>query len=182
MTVEMCTSTCAAYGYAVAGVEYGDECYCGTLAQADAGLVSGQCYMPCAGDASETCGGPNAIDWYYNADAVVATVALPAGWTTYGLIAEGASGRALGYMLWDAATNTVEACAAGCAAAGYAVAGTEYASQCFCGNNFVNGAGALLTDVDSEPTMPCSANKAETCGGPNLLSITTSLSGVIPSL
>ena len=29
MTTEQCTSLCMDWGFQVAGVEYGDECYCG---------------------------------------------------------------------------------------------------------------------------------------------------------
>lgn len=55
-----CTTLCASKGYTYAGVEYGDECYCGT---GYAGGVSpavadvGDCDMRCAGDYIFTCGG-----------------------------------------------------------------------------------------------------------------------------
>ena len=95
--------------------------------------VSGQCVMPCAGDSTEMCGGPDAINWYYNSAIVPATVTLPAGWSTYGVVAEGNAGRALTYTLWSSSTNTVESCANGCASLGYTVAGTEYSQECYCG-------------------------------------------------
>lgn len=55
-----CTGLCSSGGYAYAGVEYGDECYCGT------GYVGGtepaaadlsECGMLCAGSMYEDCGG-----------------------------------------------------------------------------------------------------------------------------
>ena len=55
-----CTEQCSAQGYSYAGVEYGDECYCGT------GYVGGvppeaadpgDCDVRCAGSYYFTCGG-----------------------------------------------------------------------------------------------------------------------------
>ncbi|KAI0338950.1 hypothetical protein BDW22DRAFT_661801 [Trametopsis cervina] len=55
-----CISQCSAQGYRYAGVEYGDECYCGT------GYAGGvlppaadvsECDMRCAGSFMNTCGG-----------------------------------------------------------------------------------------------------------------------------
>jgi hypothetical protein len=142
--------------------------------------VSGQCNMPCAGDASEICGGPNAINWFYNPNIMPATISLPAGWTSYGVVSEGTDGRALTTMLYDDPSNTVESCAVACANAGFTVSGTEYSNQCFCGNGFSNGGGALQDD--SAAFMWCPGNMAEMCGGPSILSITTSLTGTIPSI
>ncbi|KAK8847618.1 hypothetical protein IAR55_005477 [Kwoniella newhampshirensis] len=180
MTVESCTSICLSYGYGVAGVEYGNECYCGVVGDLANIAVSGQCYMPCAGDSTETCGGPNALNIYVNDDIVPATAVLPTGWTTYGVVSEGPDGRALTYTLWSKSDNTVETCASGCAAAGYTVSGTEYSSECYCGNGFSNGGGALVDP--SAAFMACSGNLAESCGGPSILSVTTSIVGTIPSI
>nr|XP_019008257.1 uncharacterized protein I206_06812 [Kwoniella pini CBS 10737]OCF47038.1 hypothetical protein I206_06812 [Kwoniella pini CBS 10737] len=179
MTIEQCTSLCGNYGYAVAGVEYGDECYCGTQDDIANALVSGQCVMPCAGDSTEICGGPNALNIFINPDLQPATINLPTGWTTYGVVAEGTTGRALTYTLWSDPSNTIESCANGCAALGYTISGTEYSSECYCGNSFSNGGGALQDS--SAAFMACSGNLAEMCGGPSLLSVVTSISGTIPS-
>jgi hypothetical protein len=122
---------------AVAGLEYGSECYCGTLADIENTLVSGECKMACSGDSSQVCGGPNAINIYIDASNVPATVALPSGWTTYGVVTEGDNGRLLPVQLYSSNENTVEKCANECAAAGYTISGTEYSSECFCGNAFV---------------------------------------------
>ncbi|WWC59704.1 uncharacterized protein I303_102266 [Kwoniella dejecticola CBS 10117] len=179
MTIEQCTSICQSYGFGVAGVEYGNECYCGVPDDVDDALVSGQCVMPCAGDSTEICGGPNALNIFINPDLQPATINLPTGWTTYGVVAEGTTGRALTYTLWSDPSNTIESCANGCAALGYSIAGTEYSSECYCGNSFSNGGGAMLDD--SAAFMACSGNLAEMCGGPSLLSVVTAISGTIPS-
>lgn len=149
------------------------------MGQMSTAAVSGECYMPCAGDSTEICGGPNAINWYYNPSVVPATVNLPSGWSVYGTVAEGTNGRALTYTLGSTSTNTIESCSNGCAALGYTVAGMEYSSECYCGNGFSNGGGSMLDD--SAAFMACSGDLAEMCGGPSVLTITTSLSS-IPSI
>ncbi|KAI0088834.1 WSC-domain-containing protein [Irpex rosettiformis] len=61
MTKPLCANYCAGLGYKLAGVEYGDECYCGNT------LVNGanstartwyECSVTCAGNPNENCGGP----------------------------------------------------------------------------------------------------------------------------
>ncbi len=89
--------------------------------------------MPCAGDSTELCGGPDAINVYYNPSIVPATVNLPAGWSNYGVVSEGYGGRALTYTLWASPTNTIESCSNGCVAAGFTIAGMEYSDECYCG-------------------------------------------------
>lgn len=179
-TLESCTALCQSYGFHVAGAEYGSECYCGNYDAPSNALSSGQCNMACAGDTTEICGGPNAINVFYNPNVVSSTIVLPTGWTEYGVVAEGDGGRALTYQLWAGSTNTIESCVNGCAALGYSVAGAEYSAECYCGNGFSNGGGTLLDD--SSAFMACSADSAEMCGGPSVLSVYSSLGNSIPSL
>jgi hypothetical protein len=47
MTVSLCTTACA--GYALAGVEYGAECYCGNAVGSGASVVGDGCTMICNG-------------------------------------------------------------------------------------------------------------------------------------
>jgi hypothetical protein len=164
----------------VAGLEYGNECYCGTLEDIEDVAVSGECYMPCAGNANEICGGPNAINYYVDADIIPPTVELPAGWSTYGVVSEGSNGRILPVQIYSSNDNTVEGCANACNNAGYKIAGTEYSSECFCGNAFVSSAnGGQLVD-DSAAFMACSGNLAQKCGGPSILSVTSAFGNNIP--
>ena len=62
-----CAASCAVKGFTFAGVEYSDECYCGSgyldnvvPPTAD----TGDCNMLCAGDDSQFCGGPWRIQLY----------------------------------------------------------------------------------------------------------------------
>lgn len=56
MTQETCVATCKGRGYAVAGVEYGKECWCGSGVP-KVKAPEGECSMRCAGDESQSCGG-----------------------------------------------------------------------------------------------------------------------------
>jgi len=69
---------------------------------------------------------------------------------------------------------TLEKCTSFCSAGGYTFAGLEYASECCCGNSLVNG-GALST-FSSQCNMPCSGNGKEICGGPNAITLYSTVS------
>ncbi|WWC73158.1 uncharacterized protein I206_107124 [Kwoniella pini CBS 10737] len=184
MTVESCTSYCKTRGFVMAAVEYGSECYCGSALVGGASLLltSGQCYMPCVGNANENCGGPNALWLYINPNSLSSSVVLPTGWNYKGCIAEGWTARTLNFTATSyvqKGTMTGEYCAQQCAQLGYTMAGTEYASECYCGNSFGGGAtGAIidtLTDSTSQCNYACPGNSAEMCGGASRLSLYSNL-------
>lgn len=67
VTNTKCVAYCAASGYAMAGTEYGGQCFCANaLASASSPLDESACSMPCQGDASQTCGGSLAVSVYSN--------------------------------------------------------------------------------------------------------------------
>ncbi|KAH8879637.1 WSC-domain-containing protein [Thozetella sp. PMI_491] len=60
MSVDACVSTCSKRGFAVSGVEYGGECYCGNDIPAATSLATGtwECQaMFCTGNTLQFCGG-----------------------------------------------------------------------------------------------------------------------------
>ncbi|KAJ8517873.1 hypothetical protein ONZ45_g4980 [Pleurotus djamor] len=69
LTVEACVSQCSAFGYPAAGMEFGDECYCGDVADeaANGGVIApdADCNMPCSGDPIHLCGGPERLQLYH---------------------------------------------------------------------------------------------------------------------
>ena len=88
---------------------------------------------------------------------------LPSGWTYRGCYIDNAhGGHDLIYQNPDSQTLTIESCVATCVSKGYSVAGLEYSSQCFCGNDIQNG-GALATS-DTDCSLTCSGNNKEICG------------------
>ncbi|CAP60434.1 uncharacterized protein PODANS_1_7300 [Podospora anserina S mat+] len=69
MTPNMCLNRCREFGYAAAGLEYGEECYCGdppNIAAAGATFrPETECAITCAGNASAICGGLGRLTTYF---------------------------------------------------------------------------------------------------------------------
>jgi hypothetical protein len=73
MDIETCISFCAKTRTTLAGMEYGDECYCGNeLANGSSVGGSKSCTMSCASNATEYCGGPSALS-LWNISAITNT-------------------------------------------------------------------------------------------------------------
>ncbi|CAM9785109.1 unnamed protein product, partial [Ectocarpus sp. 12 AP-2014] len=75
MTPELCFGYCGQNGYAYMGLQYGNECYCGSLGDEEKHVQygPGDCNFLCAGDDSFNCGGMWAFDLYsFETDSSVA--------------------------------------------------------------------------------------------------------------
>ncbi len=160
----MCQAFCASNNYALAGVEYSSECYCGMdLAN---GATYGQtgCNMPCSGNGATTCGGPARLDVYKNTSFVY-PVAVPAvdNLKLQGCYVDSPSARVLGKSTWVSWTSmTAEGCVAYCQSENYAVAGVEYSAECYCDSAVPsNMLKAPLTDCTK---MLCTGSLTEYCG------------------
>ena len=197
MTVEKCIAGCSSAGYAIAGLEYMTECYCGNSIINGGALSSADsnCAQACGGNPGEVCGGPNLMSIYQNGNAPPpppppsSTSAapipsqtgtpsdakindLPTGWKYAGCYVDNANGgRILPFQSPDSQTMTVETCVNACISQnqGYTVAGLEYSTQCFCGTEIIEGGAPASSD--SQCAMTCGGNPNEICGGPNLMSI-----------
>lgn len=62
MTIEMCSVICN--GWALFGVEYGRECFCGNSVTGSNTAAADDCNFPCAGNSKETCGAGNRLNVY----------------------------------------------------------------------------------------------------------------------
>ncbi|OZJ01463.1 hypothetical protein BZG36_05584 [Bifiguratus adelaidae] len=187
MTIEVCTSECAARGYTYAGTEYADECFCGNAAPANIAPLSTDCSSVCKGNASEICGGSKRLSLYtlgISGSAAITSTSVAAitsmsvtattssssppssapsmaGWIYLGCYVDTLQPRSLPYGAPKVATGmTMEACVQECNSASYPVAGVEYANECWCGS-MVPGTSA----PSSECNKPCSGNATEMCGG-----------------
>jgi hypothetical protein len=140
--------------------------------------------MPCYGNSSETCGGPNRLDVYdYNnaiaslptstsssSSAAATSTGTPSGWKALGCYNDTVGDRTLSTEIYSipGASMTVELCLAACLAQSFSLAGLEYAGECYCDNSLHNGGGPAV-DGNAGCDMACNGNSAETCGGPNRL-------------
>ncbi|KAL7417095.1 hypothetical protein BDY24DRAFT_411854 [Mrakia frigida] len=194
MTPAICGAYCTSKGFAISATEYSTQCFCGNTFENGASLSihSSSSGMPCGGDAAQTCGGSSALSVVYNSDLATlsngvitltgsssggsttppaSTVVLPAGYASASssLIAEGSTGRALTGAFTSSASMTPTVCAEYCTAAGFAISATEYSQECFCGNEFSNGASLSLTSSNSP--MPCGGDATQTCGAGSAMSV-----------
>ena len=110
-----------------------------------------------------------------------AATGVPQGWTDKGCYVDSVNGRILPTAVPGGNTMTVESCVLSCAANGYRVAGMEYASECYCGNQIVSG-GKQDTANPNGCNMNCAGNNQEICGGPSRMSIWSNYTGTVPVL
>ncbi|KAJ3775846.1 hypothetical protein FB446DRAFT_723514 [Lentinula raphanica] len=173
MTIESCLDFCDTNNFVLAGVEFGDECYCDNRIQNNATTAAASdCNTPCAGNGQEVCGAANRLNVFNSGKTPPPppiTVPSVGNWTSLGCYSDGINGQrtlTVGVNLNTPAT--VEECTASCFAAGYQYAGTEFADQC-CEYDLLNrnAFGRSLTKY----FQVCSGNASEFCGGPNRLNM-----------
>ncbi|KAG6856106.1 hypothetical protein H0H87_007358 [Tephrocybe sp. NHM501043] len=196
-TQAKCTTACFNAGYPLSGSEYSAECYCGnTIANGGLPTPAADCSMLCAGNAQEFCGGPNRLNVYNytgtnlppqtggggnggdGTSVFPITTVLPGNFTYAGCWVDNAFGRIFPFEQPADPQNTVPACVATCASKNYTLAGTEFGTECYCGNNLI--AGAVL-GAESTCNQPCGGNATQACGGGNRLSVYTS-TGTVKAL
>jgi hypothetical protein len=69
MSVDMCTKFCLGKKFRWAGVEYGQECYCGDKPKNTTLSAATDCKMPCPGNTAKTsqlCGGGSRLQMYFS--------------------------------------------------------------------------------------------------------------------
>ncbi|KAJ3118731.1 hypothetical protein HDU96_009320 [Phlyctochytrium bullatum] len=69
MTPQICMTNCAAAKFPVAGIEYAQECWCGTALPTVAPNPSA-CTLPCKGDSTLLCGAGSALNVYYDSSVI----------------------------------------------------------------------------------------------------------------
>ncbi|MCJ1306581.1 hypothetical protein MMC25_000224 [Agyrium rufum] len=170
MTIETCQSYCLSQNLPLAGLEYADECHCGTALQSNSTLGFTGCNMPCAGNSSEMCGGSSRLSVYnYTLYTPPQLVSKAGNFSLQGCFSEPAGGRALGAYTFTNTTNmTTEICVEGCQVKGYSFAGLEYGQECWCANA-LNSASAQV--ANSQCNKLCSGTSTEYCGAANLIAV-----------
>ncbi|MCJ1242521.1 hypothetical protein MMC14_010529, partial [Varicellaria rhodocarpa] len=174
MSVETCQNFCSSSrnNYGLAGLEYGQECWCANALQSYSVLGQTDCSMACTGNSSELCGGPSRLSVYNLTTFVPPTTVKAVGsYVLKGCYHEASNSRLLTGPAYTNSTGmTVESCVSYCAAASptQAYAGVEYGGECYCGSSLLSA--ATTADIDS-CNMLCTGNGKEFCGAGSLLNV-----------
>ncbi|KIK56705.1 hypothetical protein GYMLUDRAFT_204660 [Collybiopsis luxurians FD-317 M1] len=174
ITPAVCIEYCSSNNWAYAGVEYGGECWCDEELHETGfqGINASFCNTgkPCSGDPTQTCGGSNIIEVFWDGDFVIP--ASPATlsrsfWTYSGCFVDSTSHRTLPNKVQTIGGVTPPSCADACAFHGYTIMGTEYGQECWCGNS----TGTAAQVPESDCAMTCNADRDFLCGDANRLSV-----------
>jgi hypothetical protein len=166
MTLAKCAAFCAAYPYF--GTEWSRECYCGNEPVQGSNLAPlTECNYACSGDPTQACGGSRRLSLYNNPNLTGPQQPGTVGnYGFVGCITDSQAQRTLPADLLRTDDLTLETCATFCA--GYTYFGTEYSTECWCGNTLT--AGATTVDA-SQCSMTCSGNGDQLCGNGDRLSV-----------
>ncbi|KAI0739627.1 hypothetical protein C8Q80DRAFT_1288255 [Daedaleopsis nitida] len=166
MTRAACAAFCQTKGFALAGVEFSDECYCDNRMRNGASnstVLWNECTNHCAGNSDEICGGPSRLTLMVTSDPTPAPVEQgPDGWEGLGCVSDGGPRALTGYS-FTSDQMTVASCTSACASRNFSLAGVEFARECYCGNAFQNSLGQQIDPAACN--MGCSGDSSATCGG-----------------
>jgi len=174
MSVDQCASYCMAKGFLLAGLEYGQECYCGmNLLGGAAPLKSSRCNVACKGNMYQNCGGAGSLSLYKHSRLTYQDCTQNSA--TIGCVADTTTGARLlnGPSYVNNTAMTREMCSDFCRRSKQLYFGIEYSTQCYCGNSFTGFAGNSLPPLidPSSCNMPCSGNPTQYCGGSRALNL-----------
>ncbi|KAH8821809.1 beta 1,3 exoglucanase [Xylogone sp. PMI_703] len=123
---------------------------------------------------TNTGGGPSGPSTTLTTSATSSPTPPPSGgWTLLGCYTDSVAARSLPVaegVTGGPTAMTNELCQTACLAAGFSLAGTEYADECYCGNALQNGGGPA-PDGNTGCNMACAGKSSETCGGSNRLTL-----------
>ncbi|CAM9829704.1 unnamed protein product, partial [Chrysoparadoxa australica] len=138
------------------------ECFCGTQAELGSYGESSGCSFTCPGDASETCGGPDANQAYL---ITAPTAPPPAGSFSFrGCFADIVTARDLSGPVGVFTTiNSPSTCFSFCSLHGFDAFATQFGVECFCGTQAEVGSYGSSGGC----TFTCPGDGNETCGGPD---------------
>ncbi|MCJ1472308.1 hypothetical protein MMC13_000955 [Lambiella insularis] len=167
MSYSSCATFCSLYAYF--GVEFGDQCYCGTGFSNPTSLApESDCSVACTGNAAEVCGASKRLNVFRSTNAAStapSNITVP-GYTYAGCYTDSVGARVLSNASLSGSAMTLEKCAAFCE--GYLYWGTEYGQQCYCGSAL---AETTTQKLEGYCGYVCAGNGTEICGGGSLLSL-----------
>ncbi|KAJ8108839.1 hypothetical protein OPT61_g7892 [Boeremia exigua] len=166
MTVEKCAAFCNPYKFF--GLEFGRECYCGNVQNAQsASASSSDCNMPCKGDSTQTCGAGQRMSLYKTVGWSPPINPTIDGYDYFGCYSEATSpNRALSDGTTQLDSMTVQKCATTCQ--GAAFFGLENGNECHCGSKINDGS---VPEPEGDCSLLCPGNMKTLCGASQRLNI-----------
>ncbi|CAE7192970.1 hypothetical protein P3342_009322 [Pyrenophora teres f. teres] len=178
MTIASCATKCAAAGYQIAAMEYSYQCFCDNAVRMGGKPASSEsdCNTKCAGDQSQTCGGPNRMSiWSSQEPLKVIQAPKPVanvdGWEYQGCITDNVNGQSVfPWKIVNQTGNSPQWCLSKCQAFGYMAGGMEYGEECYCGDlDGIEKTGSKVAP-ESDCNTACSGDPEALCGQGNRLS------------
>jgi hypothetical protein len=174
MSASLCASTCSGKGFALSGTTSGSSCVCGDASALTTLKVEPDsiCNSKCVGTTKdEFCGGPTMVSLY---DTKIAAANAGTGSNLapgfLGCYNEGTSRTLSGYS-YTSNSLTNKECIVSCGNLGFKYAGSEYGSQCYCGNTIDTSTGGGILQAKTDCSMPCAGNSSDTCGNSGRLTM-----------
>lgn len=167
-SAEICSAQCAGRGFLFAGMR-NNLCKCGTKVPSN-NIASSGCTTPCSADNKQMCGGSSSISVYDLAKAGKTTDIQYFKWNSTGFggcFYEGGKRMLTGLFKYDAQL-TVAKCIGYCKDGGFALAGAEYGTECYCGNKLEWSNGYQLRDEQCSTNCAGGGGK---CGAPYSFSL-----------
>ena len=114
--------------------------------------ATNNCLTPCVGNPNENCGDAHSAVLYSKTPITLVSSRhvtsnspysnrLQGGWTSAGCYTDNTTFRTLATLAATSNFNSVEFCTDTCAELGFTIAGMEFSTQCFCGNDLLSGDG-----------------------------------------
>jgi len=145
-SASQCRQYCADLTYAYAGIEYGDQCFCGDNYNHTGQLNSTNCNQACS-NASEPCGGNGVVSIYHSG--------------YLGCFLEENNSEDLNYTaIYYSSSMTIGLCREACYNLNYEYAGLEGGNKCSCGNSF-----GSFGESPGSCEISCTGDCSENCGG-----------------
>lgn len=191
MDLAVCSNFCFDNGFAMFGVEYAQQCFCGNSLNAGSALATDQddCNMPCPANTTQYCGAGDRLNVYslvsgsgvnsvthfsmkYAEPLQVGNSSIGI-WNYVGCYNDSVADRALSSATLYGSSSTfgmtIKTCVDFCHKSGNTISGVEYGQQCYCGDELK--AGSVMVANQNDCSMACAGNSSEYCGGSNRLNI-----------
>ncbi|ODN90837.1 hypothetical protein L198_06154 [Cryptococcus wingfieldii CBS 7118] len=199
MTALVCNAYCSGLGYAYAGTEYYNECYCGNSLDSTRQDVDTKCQFACKGDSTQYCGGDTRLGVYAlsssstsssttasttskassTSSAATSTSSVAAastsgitvvsGSTWIGCYSNSGIESAVSATKYSLSTMTVSTCISHCSGLGYSFAELQYYSECYCGSSAP--ATSRKNSDNTKCLYACKGDSSQTCGGAGNLGV-----------